>query len=464
MTKLIYSGVMPEFYSNTQEEIMQESDNSSDQEFQKTDKDFEKLKNEIDQAKKILSDLEDFSKKFQSIRLLLDNEDDGVEVNFNWVKSKAKQSEEHLSDISEKIVSIKEKINFMDKAHEEFLIIQGKIGERTQTIEGFTSTSEGLKVDIERIKQDSQNKLSEIGNLLDGVKNKINEMDGAYHDFLGIKGKIEDENSGLSAMLRFVEEIKEKSVGLRNDITSFYDQSKNYLKDIKSNHETSNDLRAKIEKNFEDSNGIKEQVKEIADLLTDTGFGNSFQKRAKVLSFNYKLWQVIFGLSVIILSILLYCFFGSFNEIPDTTVILFRITLTSPLLFLIYFSALQYGKERDLNEKYEFKAVTAAAVRNHVKFLTEEFENNSDECGSKTAEDFAVNVFKMIYKEPYKQNDSIKKLQKLDSRIRELEKLNKTPNKISVKEEVDSIEYLKSIIPDQESFKKVIEFLTKKFR
>ena len=69
-------------------------------------------------------------------------------------------------------------------------------------------------------------------------------------------------------MLRFVEEIKEKSVGLRNDITSFYDQSKNYLKDIKSNHETSNDLRTKIQKNFEDSNGIKEQVKEIADLLT----------------------------------------------------------------------------------------------------------------------------------------------------------------------------------------------------
>jgi uncharacterized protein YoxC len=117
----------------------------------------------------------------------------------------------------------------MDKAHEEFLVIQGKIGERTQTIEGFTSTSAGLKNDIERIKQDSQKKLSEIGNLLDSVKNKMAEMDGAYHDFLGIKGKIEDENHGLNAMLRFIEEIQEKSIGLRNEITSFYDQSKNYL-------------------------------------------------------------------------------------------------------------------------------------------------------------------------------------------------------------------------------------------
>ena len=99
-----------------------------------------------------------------------------------------------------------------------------------------------------------------------------------------------------------------------------------------------------------------------------------------------------------------------------------------------------------------------------MKFLTDEFKNDSDEANSKTAEDFAVNVFKMIYKEPYKQNDSIKKIQKLDGRIRELEKVNKTQNKISAKEEVNSIEYLKSIIPDQESFKKVMEFLTKKLR
>jgi hypothetical protein len=450
---------------------MQEGNNSSDQESQKINQDFKRLKNEIDQAKKILSDLEDFSKKFQSLRDLLDNEDDGIETNLDWVKRSAKESEnlkkaseEHLSSISEKITSIKEKINFMDKAHEEFLVIQGKIGERTQTIEGFTSTSEGLKNDIERIKQDSQSKLSEIGNLLDSVKNKIAEMDGAYHDFLGIKGKIEDENHGLSAMLRFVEEIKEKSVGLRNEITSFYDQSKNYLKDIRSNHETSNDLKTKIQKNLDDSNGIKQQVQEVADLVVDTGFVNSFQKRAKALLDNYKLWRLIFLGSVILLALLLWLLFGSFDSIPDAKVILFRITLTSPLLFLIYFSASQYSKERDLNEKYEFKAVTAAAVRNHVKFLTDEFENDSDEGSSKTAEDFAVNVFKMIYKEPYHQSDSRKKLQKIDSRIKELEKGDKTQNKIGIKEAVDSIEYLKSLIPDQESFKKVVEFLTKKLR
>jgi hypothetical protein len=450
---------------------MQDGNNSSDQESQKINQDFEKIKNEIDQAKKILSDLEDFSKKFQSLRDLLDNEDDGVETNLDWVKRSAKESEdlkkaseEHLKSISEKLSSIKEKINFMDKAHEEFLVIQGKIGERTQTIEGFTSTSEGLKNDIERIKQDSQNKLSEIVNLLDSVKNKIAEMDGAYRDFLGIKGKIEDENHGLNAMLRFVEEVREKSIVLRNDITSFYDQSKNYLGDIRSNHDTSNNLKAQIQKNLDDSNGIKQQVQEVANLFVDTGFGNSFQKRAKALLINYRLWQLIFFGSIMLLTLFLWRSFGSFDSAPSVEFILFRMTLSSPLLFLIYFSASQYGKERDLNEKYEFKAVTAAAVRNHVKFLTDEFENDSDDGNSKTAEDFAVNVFKMIYKEPHRQGNSRKKLQKIDSRIKELERGDKAQNKINIKEAVDSIEYLKSLIPDQESFKKVVEFLTKKLR
>ena len=312
---------------------MQESDNSSDQQFQKTDQDFEKLKNEIDQAKKILSDLEDFSKKFQSLRDLLDNKEDGVETNLDWVKRSAEESEKlkkasegHLNSISEMITSINEKISFMDKAYEDFLIIQGEIGKTTHTIIDFSSTSEGLKNDIEIIKQDSQNKLSEIGNLLDSVnnkiaemdsvKNKIAEMDSAYHNFLGIKVKIEDENHGLGAMFRFVEEIKEKSIGLRNE--------------IRSNHETSDDLRIKIQKNLDDSNGIKQQVQEVADLIVDTGFGNSFQKRAKELLDNYKLWRIIFLSSVIILALFLWILFGSFDAIPDAKVILFRITLTSP--------------------------------------------------------------------------------------------------------------------------------------
>ena len=97
-----------------------------------------------------------------------------------------------------------------------------------------------------------------------------------------------------------------------------------------------------------------------------------------------------------------------------------------------------------------------------MKFLTDEFENDSDDGNSKTAEDFAVNVFKMIYKEPYNQSDFKKKLQKMESKIKALEGGDKTQNKTSIKEAVDSIEQLKSFITDQEVFKKVVELLTRK--
>jgi uncharacterized protein YlxW (UPF0749 family) len=48
---------------------MQENDNSLDQESQKINQDFETLKNEINQAKKILSDLEDSQKNFSHLEI-----------------------------------------------------------------------------------------------------------------------------------------------------------------------------------------------------------------------------------------------------------------------------------------------------------------------------------------------------------------------------------------------------------
>jgi uncharacterized protein YoxC len=415
-----------------------------------------KIGNELEKGKKILSSLENFAEKFKNLRDLLDDEEDGVETNLDWIKRNAKESEElkktserHLNDISERVNSLKDRIALMDKTHEEFLKIEGKISERTQTIEGLTSTSESLKNDIERTKQESQNRLSEIAALLEDVRKKVGDMDGAYSDFLKIKGSIEDENHGLKSMLHFVQDIQANSLRLRDEIANFCDQSKEYMSTIRSNFNTSNELKSKIEKNLEDSNGIKQQVQEVANLVIDTGFGNSFQNRAAALLSNYKLWRIIFLGSVVLLALFLWLLFGRFDSIPDAKVILFRITLTSPLLFLIYFSASQYGKERDLNEKYEFKAVTAAAVRNHTKFLKDEFITDDGE--SNAAEDFAISVFKTIYKEPYDQEN----LKKIQDQIRALEKDNKVQSKIELAELIETIKRLKSIIPDDE-FKKIL--------
>ncbi len=448
---------------------MSEDNALGQEELKKDIQEFGDLKKEIQKAKKILSELEDFSKKFLLARDLLDSQDDGMEVNLEWAKKSAKESEDFkksaeasYNDILEKINSIKEKIDIVDKAHGEFLVIQGKIGERTQTIEVLSSTSESFKNDIEKIKQDSQIKLSEIVTLFDSAKGKIDDMDGAYQDFLRIKGKIEDENDGLNAMLNFVAEIRQNSKKLRDEITTFYDQSKDCLKSIRSNQVTSDELKSLIQKNLDDSNAIKGQVQEVAALVTDTGFANAFQKRAEALLKNYQLWRITLVISVILLAIFLVIFFKDVVGAPDLNYLIFRITLTSPLLFLIWFSAAQYGKERDLNEKYEFKAVAAAVVRNHIKFLVEELENNPDEDdGSGAAKKFAIDVFKMIYKEPYRKNDFRGRLQKLENKIGVMERGDKSQNKFGIKDAFDSIQHLKSLIPD-EDFKKIVDLLPKK--
>ena len=63
-----------------------------------------------------------------------------------------------------------------------------------------------------------------------------------------------------------------------------------------------------------------------------------------------------------------------FNSIGNEFVkFLFRITVTSPAVFLIWFSAAQFSKERYVLEQYEYKTSTAIAINSYAKLLKDRF-------------------------------------------------------------------------------------------
>lgn len=109
--------------------------------------------------------------------------------------------------------------------------------------------------------------------------------------------------------LRKFKICRKKQLLLLQKFSLFVINQQKHLSEIEGNKKKSEQLRDDIQKNLDIATEKRSEVEKIADLITDTGFANSFQNRAKLLRRNSYIWLAIFSLGIVALSILLYFIF-----------------------------------------------------------------------------------------------------------------------------------------------------------
>lgn len=440
---------------------MENQENNNSEELKK---ELESIRTEYTRAKRLLQNIQEFGDRFEQLKTSLEDENNGVDANTQWIRDRVKEIEASkesaqtfLAEISANLQKVKENVGSMQVAYAEFTEIKGKSRGVNGEIDSLVNSARSLQKDIERIKTESQQTLENVKNIFGEVQQKISDMQSAYQEFLTIKSKIDDENTGLQAIFNGVQDLDKKARTLHQEIQTYKAESKKLLDEISGNKKSSDELKIEIEKNLKQTQENTDEIRKVTDLIVDTGFANAFQKRAKKLFVGYVTWGVILGVGVFALGVLIYVLFikGSDGQIPELKNIIYRLSLTSPLLFLIGFSMRQYGKERDLNEKYEFKAATAIVIRNHIKFLLETFDNNEEVIT------FAISTFRTIYKEPYK--DDLRPLdRKAEKEVKKAQQTGAIDAGANLNEVVASIKELTSLIPDEETLKKVFDIFIKR--
>lgn len=417
------------------------------------------IKSRYNKAKSVLQNIADLHVKFESAQVSLKATQTEVErisndsrERFTTIENAKNDSATFLAEIKGNLEKVQSSIVSFNEGMTRFEGIKGKIEGKEGEIETLVSTANSLKADIEKQKAEAQKHLDSISDLFTKVQEKISDMDKAYTTFVEIRAKILDDKTGLQAILDQAQTINTQSQTVLAEITNYREESKKYLEEIKTNKENSSQMTEEIKESLESAQNKKLEVEKIADLITDTGFANSFQKRQKSLRINSFIWLGIFFLSIIGLSILLYKFFGKLDVIPEIQYIIYRLTLTSPLLLLIGFSIKQYGNERTLEERYAFKATMATVMRNHADFLIEKMEKTDAETGI-----FIRQTIGNLYSEPFETGLDMKKINKELKSILDKD----TDKKFSITDIVNKVKELKELIPDEALLKSIIDVLIK---
>lgn len=421
-----------------------------------TDEEVRFIKTQYNKAKSILENVNALQSKVEAAELFIGTKREEIEKSSVSAKEllgtidNAKTTSANLvSEIKTNLEKVQSSILQMDEGAKKYAEIQGKIQGQQSAIDTLVDTANGLKNDVEQAKLTAVKRLGEVENQLGQVAEKINQMQEAFTEFQGLQAKITDPQTGLEAILNQARELQSSSSKLVSEISSYRDQSKKFLNEIEGARDVANTLVKSIEENLKTADEKKSQVAKVTELITNTGFANSFQQRQKKLEFNSRVWLGVLGIGIAALVALLVVFFYGITNVPEISVIFYRLTLTSPLVFLIFFAAAQYSKERSLEEKYAFKATIAVVMPNHTDFLIEKSRLTDVETNK-----FIRDTMTSLYVEPYESGDALQKVEECDdeehkSRRLEIERL------------INSAKELRELFKDESLLKSVIEFFQK---
>lgn len=369
----------------------------------------DEIQTHSERANKVVAVIEDYYKTFDETRNKINADKENITTASAEVDQLRKSSQEHLDKIKGDLTIVQSNIDQINAGHASFLELKSKIENGETGLEAVLKTSQSIQAEMATLKQTSEQLLAQIKENVDSVAGKMKEMNAYYDEtFTPTKTKLDDEKAGLIAILN-------SSEATRQDIIATKKQADSVYLEIKKFRDDSQEFYKKIEKLNTESEGKLEKIKgyetlsldfknkigEIYKIATDSSLANSFDVRKKELEKSQGKWFWVFMVSIVLLAgaviIILYPVLnGKITQVTSYT--WYRLTMTSPLLFLVGFASLQYSKERELLERYAFKSATALALESYTALLMNTFDKTKNE--AKILE-FVLNSMAMIYEEPH---------------------------------------------------------------
>lgn len=287
----------------------------------------------------------------------------------------------------------------------------------------YITDTKAYKVEYERVvtlRKELATSKAELQELIDILKSNAN-----------LPEEVELHISELTDELNRIESLYNTTTTYIEEIKNFKDQFDTIKDSIESELATASEKNTTINSYVEELDKLKTELSEEADrsktllddaretlqLITDGSLSTVFIKRSSELKDSRNRW--IKGIVVYFIFFVSTIFFiiervagdvGLQGSIGAWTL---KLAVSAPFIYFLYFLTKQYSHERDLEEKYAFKALISQTINNNTKLLKDEFENSpgeKDPVVSSKILDFTIDSLKSVYREPFKESSLKSKL------------------------------------------------------
>lgn len=220
-------------------------------------------------------------------------------------------------------------------------------------------------------------------------------------------GKIKKNAQRSKALLRKdvnrVTAIKGQTIALNKEVTKLRDKTKKYNIEVASIAKEVRESKKNIENSEKESSNIVSRMEKIYRLASDSGLAGSFDERGKEVKKSVDKWNYIFLGSIALLVLPVVALIINGNDLRLDELSAVRFLYSTPILGLVIYSSVQYSKERNLLEKYAFKAAMALALESYTELLYKRFREEKKDKYIEQILNFMLKAMESIYKEPHQE-------------------------------------------------------------
>lgn len=363
-------------------------------------------------------EIELYYTNFSELRTKLTDNQTGMQVLLdqslslkNQIDQAGVNAQTELDQIIEKTNSINVKIKEIEGYYGTFTELKAKLNNGQTGLQVLLDQSTVLKNSIDDLEQKSKNALGDIHEDYHSISAKVKEIETFYTStFLPLRAKVENEDTGVQAVLGSVSSIKDKIIQTKSGADESFREIKNLADQSLKLKDKSEKSTTEIEKLKQKSAEFKNEIEQTFKIATDVSLANSFNERKKSLEDESTKWLKHLSWSTALLTlVVISIYFSQFipnGPPPSDWKFWYRFAFTSPIIFYVYFASRNYNKNRDLLEKYAFKFATSLSLQSYAKLLTDNFKEDKHK---EELLNFSVRAIDLIYKEPYADKDKTRK-------------------------------------------------------
>lgn len=370
-------------------------------------------------SKKLVAEIETTHTRFTKFKDALADKDNGVQANLAWVKEQKKQITSVLKDADEALVklqttssSIDTQIADMTTQYGSFQQIAEKVFSEDDGLQALHDAAKKLRDSISKYDVQASEKVVSAQTHLDDIAKKNQDMTTAYDEFLKIKTKIDDPESGLEALLRKATEYADGALKAKTSAESELASVIKLRDDSGEIVEALKVSRTNVETFEKESMELTDDIRNTLNKASSFSLSQALLDRTRNLNRQLILWGIAQFISIAALIIGLgLVFYALYLQGADTSSevtsrlqngptlisVVSKILFTAPLAFAVYFTTSNFSHVRDLRDKYAWKETVAKNLQNYVKTLRDEFEEDQYKQPRFT---FVINTVTGIYKEP----------------------------------------------------------------
>lgn len=232
------------------------------------------------------------------------------------------------------------------------------ITERKAVISEISSIS-GQIESLKTNHLDSENYVTEINNWHNTATEQIAKITEIHESITGWDEDVQESTVQFQALSKQISDLA--SIATKNN-----EKLTGYVSDGKIEAD-------QLKKTVVAHQELLDEIRETLDGANRVGMASSFDKRKTELATQLNLWQLVFVGTILLIvgavwKFILPTLSAENTHFPE---ILAELSIVSPLVWLGWFAAKQYGYTSKIKEDYAFKAAAAMAYEGHKKAARE---------------------------------------------------------------------------------------------